>query len=64
MLIEITGKFQIVFLDGIPAFSMYANGIKEPVTPNGWVIYENNKKEVDEYINELTDRLINHRSLV
>ena len=40
----------VVYLDDVPAFLIEANGKKEPISPNGWSMYRNNTRDIDEWL--------------
>jgi hypothetical protein len=43
-------KKNVVYLDDVPAFMIMENGQKEIVTPNGWNMYRNNTRDIDEWL--------------
>ena len=40
----------VVYLDNVASFLLEENGNKEPLTPNGWNMYRNNVRDVDEWL--------------
>lgn len=47
---KITLERNVVYLDGVPAFALMADGHKEPVNPNGWGTYRNHEIEVEYWL--------------
>jgi hypothetical protein len=43
-------KKNVVYLDNVASFVIMEGGKKEPVTPNGWNMYRNNARDVDEWL--------------
>jgi hypothetical protein len=43
-------KKNIVYLDNVASFVIMEGGKKEPVTANGWNMYRNNARDVDEWL--------------
>jgi len=50
----------VFYVKGYPAFMILENGEINPITPNGMVIYYDNKKECDEW---LKNEAINYRTI-
>ncbi len=40
----------MLYIEGIPTFKIFPNGEKEPIDPDGWTIYWNNKEFVDRWL--------------
>lgn len=49
MTIDIKQK-NMVYLDNVAAFVIMEGGKKEPLTPNGWNLYRNNARDVDNWL--------------
>ena len=44
-------KKNVVYLDNVASFLLTEGGQKkEPITPNGWNMYRNNARDVDEWL--------------
>lgn len=57
----INNGLPIVYLAGLPAFSILPDGQRDPILPDGCTIYAENKQEVDDCLKTLTERLIKLR---
>ena len=49
-LVKYEGEKLMLYTNGTPAFLILPDGSTDPISPNGMVMYHNNKKAIDDWL--------------